>query len=110
MHHWCLAVLRMKEQKIEYFDSLGGHNQACVESLQRYVTGVLVTNQKESSQWTIVSLGTKVPQQDNPNDCGVFVCKFADYCSREQDFNFSQQDIPFFRTQMVLQIFQSQLK
>jgi Ulp1 family protease len=37
------------------------------------------------------------PKQSNFSDCGVFICKFMDYITRERRFDFSQNDMEYFR-------------
>lgn len=37
------------------------------------------------------------PTQYNYADCGVFLCKFMDYISREESLTFDQEDITYFR-------------
>lgn len=37
------------------------------------------------------------PFQDNGLDCGVFVCTFAEYLSRNHDFNFDHTHMVSFR-------------
>ena len=44
------------------------------------------------------------PQQCNGNDCGVFVCETARCKARGQPLSFGQQDIPFIRKCMALEI------
>lgn len=34
IHHWCLAVIEPKVKSITYYDSLGGTNTECLESLR----------------------------------------------------------------------------
>ena len=35
--HWCLAAIDLNKKAITYYDSLGGDNTACVESLAEYL-------------------------------------------------------------------------
>jgi len=42
-------------------------------------------------------LTAKCPSQKNGVDCGVFVCVFAEYLSRNAPFNFTQQHMFSFR-------------
>ena len=45
-----------------------------------------------------------IPQQRNGFDCGVFMCKNADYHARDGLLNFTQADIDYFRRRIVLEI------
>jgi sentrin-specific protease 1 len=49
------------------------------------------------------------PRQHNGYDCGVFICQFAEYASRQAKFDFSQADIKEFREQMVFEIIEKRL-
>ena len=42
----------------------------------------------------------EVPMQKNNKDCGVFVCKYADFYAKGQSFNFTQNNMTNFRHQM----------
>ena len=44
------------------------------------------------------------PKQNNYYDCGVFVCKFMDYITREQKMNFTQVDMEYFRTLIGIEL------
>jgi sentrin-specific protease 1 len=50
-----------------------------------------------------------IPQQTNSNDCGVFMCLFADYVSRDAPYEFGQADMPAFRRQIVISILDNNL-
>ena len=49
------------------------------------------------------------PQQDNGSDCGVFVCKVAEFISRETSLTFSQEDMAYYRKRMIWEIANNQL-
>lgn len=49
------------------------------------------------------------PQQLYQYDCGVFLCMFAEYLSRNVPLNFSQSDIMHFRKQLHLEIMNGKL-
>ncbi len=50
------------------------------------------------------------PRQDNYYDCGVFACQFLETISRGEDqFLFSQKDIPYLRRRMIWEIGKAQL-
>jgi Ulp1 family protease len=46
--------------------------------------------------WDILP-GVEVPQQENNYDCGVFVCRFAEYRSRDINFDFTQASMDAYR-------------
>lgn len=50
-----------------------------------------------------------IPQQMNGSDCGMFSCMFAEYISRNVPISFSQNDMPYFRRKMVLEIVEGRL-
>ncbi|XP_069364688.1 uncharacterized protein [Maniola hyperantus] len=35
--HWCLSLIKFREKKIHYLDSMGGQNQACLDALLKYL-------------------------------------------------------------------------
>jgi hypothetical protein len=83
-----------------------------IKNLETYVRDEYKT--KKNGEFDIGSLeihtpGPDAPQQQNVYDCGVFMCKFADYLARDLPLTFSQRNIPFFRKQMALQIVQASM-
>lgn len=50
-----------------------------------------------------------IPRQDNGNDCGVFSCIFAEVISRNKQINFTQENIPYFRDRMIVEILEGKL-
>jgi Ulp1 family protease len=44
------------------------------------------------------------PQQSNDFDCGMFVCKYADYLSSGCSLTFDQSLFPYFRKRMLIEI------
>ncbi|VDN60599.1 unnamed protein product [Dracunculus medinensis] len=43
------------------------------------------------------------------SDCGVFVCKFAEFISRRADIIFTQEHMPYYRQRMVYEICRQKL-
>ena len=106
--HWTLAVINFQQSRFEYYDSLHGqppHNLFI--NLRRYVKDEAATHSSlpdyDLSEWTEYTPGD-IPAQDNGYDCGVFICKFADYLSENLDLDFTQRDTPYFRDRMVLEL------
>jgi sentrin-specific protease 1 len=109
-NHWCLAVVNFSEKRFEYYDSLGGENKKCLERLERYVKDEYKTKHNgefDTSQWEFHT-PLDIPHQQNGYDCGVFMCKFADYSSKNKPFNFSQNHMKYFRHRMILEIMKKQ--
>ena len=58
--------------------------------------------------WSQV-IAKEIPQQMNGADCGMFMCKFAEYCSRRAKFTFRQKHMPDYRDRMVYEIVKNNL-
>jgi len=107
--HWCLACVSIKRKRIEYYDSMGGTNIHCRKCLRQYITDeykLKYSKELDLSEWTDHAPGSKVPQQQNTYDCGVFMCIFAAHVTQNKSFGFSQNDMPFFRKRIMLDILQ----
>jgi len=109
--HWCLAVIDMTEQKVDYYDSMGGQNNNCLNALKTY----LLEEHKDKKKSELCLDGWRfsclqdIPQQMNGSDCGMFTCKFAEYASRRAPINFSQDNMPYFRRRMIYEIIKLKL-
>ncbi|XP_045185319.2 sentrin-specific protease 1-like isoform X2 [Mercenaria mercenaria] len=109
--HWCLAVINFKKKDIQYYDSMGGNNQKCLNALRQYLCDESLDKKKTEfnlNGWnsTIVK---DIPQQMNGSDCGMFACKYAEYITREASITFTQEDMPYFRRRMVYEIVSAKL-
>ncbi|NWI97585.1 SENP2 protease, partial [Pitta sordida] len=117
--HWTLLVIEIRKKTIKYFDSLGQKGDNICKTLLQYL-------QEESrekrnleltvSEWTLrnpkfpfLYIPQEIPQQTNGSDCGVFVCKYADFISRDKPITFTQEHMPYFRRRMVWEIIHQQL-
>ncbi|OQV20328.1 Sentrin-specific protease [Hypsibius exemplaris] len=117
MHsHWCLAVISLKEKNIKYYDSLGHDNLQCFALLRGYLEEESKDKKKTDfrldwEEWNFVSVANEecLPQQRNMCDCGVFMLKFADFISRGKALTFSQDNMPYFRRRIVVEILKQKL-
>ena len=106
--HWCLAIINKKEQKLQYFDSDGGQD----EEVLKFVAMYFVDEVKHKSGEVIdLSLWNheytkNLPRQENNYDCGMFMIKYADFCSSSADIGlcFGQADMSYFRQRVVKEI------
>jgi len=109
-NHWTLALVNFYDKRFEYFDSLSGGDGGVLGDLRRYLKDEHLDKKKESwddagwtdHTWTPQRNGT--PRQRNGWDCGVFMCKTADYLSQDAKLTFSQDDMTYFRRRLVLEI------
>lgn len=111
--HWTLAVVDFKKPGVYYYDSqMTGANKEC------FLNVLLKYLQDEHKDKKGVDLDVSkfearvmegIPRQLNGSDCGVFVCKTAEFLSRRAPLNFSQEDMPNFRKQMIWEIYKDTL-
>ncbi|XP_017336876.1 sentrin-specific protease 2 isoform X1 [Ictalurus punctatus] len=111
--HWSLAVVDFRAKSVRSYDSMGQrHDDICNLILMYMKEEYEVKKGKdlEILKWTVTSLrATEVPQQKNGSDCGVFVCKYADYIARGRPFTFRQCHMPYFRKVMIWEILNQKL-
>ena len=82
--HWCLAVIYMQEQRIQYYDSMNGKGRSCMEALKQYLKDEMMHKKKQvldTSTWTCLPTQPNTPQQQNGIDCGVFSTMCAHFIS-----------------------------
>ncbi|KAK7154980.1 hypothetical protein R3I93_009816 [Phoxinus phoxinus] len=111
--HWSLAVVDFKSKSVLSYDSMGQrHDDICNLILLYLKEEFKVKKGKDldMSKWTLSSLRpSEIPQQKNGSDCGVFVCKYADYISRGRNLTFRQNHMPYFRKVMIWEILNQKL-
>lgn len=110
--HWTLGVINFRDKRVEYYDSMGGTNETVLKNLLQWVADELETKKGEildRSEWSMVAHGRDVPQQTNTDDCGVFLCKFADFVSRDAPVNFSADHMKYFRARMAHELLMKRL-
>lgn len=105
--HWSLCVVNFKEKSVEHYDSLGSKNSPCGKVLMKWVVDEAKHKKKielDESEWKLICHGSRVPQQCNSDDCGVFLCKFADYVAKGREMDFGPDHINYFRGRMASEI------
>ncbi|KAK3758616.1 hypothetical protein RRG08_019526 [Elysia crispata] len=109
--HWCLCVVDMAKKIITYYDSMGAENNQCLQAVLNYINDESIAKKQtpiKRSEWTLVNAEDN-PQQMNGSDCGMFMCKYAEYITRQKDLSFTQEDMPYFRKRMVYEIMSKKL-
>ena len=108
--HWCLATIDMEAKLIVYYDSLGGKNNPALRLIDSFLQQEHLTKRGSALGINYEKMNAKnIPQQKNGSDCGMFVCKFAEYLSRKAEFTFSQSNMPYFRKRMMYEITRNEL-
>lgn len=109
--HWCMAIISLRDKYIRYYDSMGQPNKRVLDALEQYLKDESLDKKKQPfcmDGWLKESVAD-CPRQMNGSDCGVFSCMFAEYLCRDHRINFSQDNMPYFRQKMILEICTGQL-
>lgn len=131
MEHWILVAIEMELCKIVYYDGKYNEEEAkmvlqlvmgCIKNFNLYIQDVLDTvfsylkdehlakkgYPLKQDKW-MLKFAKERPRQYNNRDCGLFVCKFAEYLSRRAELTFCQENIFGFRQQMMAEILLNKL-
>lgn len=104
--HWCMAIIDFRDRSIRYYDSMGSPNNRCIEALRNYLE--VEHMDKKSAKYDTNDFELEnmedIPQQMNGSDCGMFACTFAEFVTRNAKITFKQEDMPYFRKKMVVEI------
>lgn len=111
--HWCLLVVNLKGETMEYYDSLGGKAKRDIfDKFQIYMEENKSNFSKTKGAkfaFARIDKEKKIPQQSNGYDCGVFVCIYALYLARNAPLNFSGRDVKNFRQMMKYELLTGKL-
>ncbi|PWN32554.1 cysteine proteinase, partial [Meira miltonrushii] len=116
--HWVCAAINMRKLRFEYYDSMHSYNRKAFDVLSDYVHNEY--NDKKKGEFGQLDLSgwkryfsQQSPIQANGFDCGVFASMTIEQLSRrndesdaeeEEEWNFSQDDMPYLRKRMVYEI------
>ncbi|XP_022227448.1 sentrin-specific protease 1-like [Drosophila obscura] len=110
--HWTLAVIDIPGQSIQYYDSLGGTHDQLLKALEVYLAKESRDKRKkklDTTKWSKEHVAA-MPRQTNFNDCGVYVCFIAEHLTRQRRLRFRKKNVPDYRTQMLLEIYEECLR
>ncbi|CAK9078403.1 Putative ubiquitin-like-specific protease 1B [Durusdinium trenchii] len=112
--HWAMGAIDLKEKGFRYFDSMFSKPPSnFVAFLRRYLQDEHKAKKgKEISgveDWQLL-VPSKVPQQKNGYDCGVFTCFFADCFSAGKSLSFEQEDMPTLRMRIAARVLKADEK
>ncbi|XP_049767885.1 sentrin-specific protease 1-like [Schistocerca cancellata] len=109
--HWCMVAINFKKKTICYYDSVNSSNNVCLKLLWDYLNSESMDKRNEEFNydgWKTENV-KEIPQQVNTSDCGVFCCVYSDCICRNASFNFSQEDMPYFRKKIAYEILSKKL-
>ena len=104
--HWYLVTIDNDAKAIVYYDSWGKHHKSVLKMIASYLESEHLDkkgSKLDLGKWRQIT-AQNIPQQNNGWDCGMFVCKYAEYLSRRAEFTFKQYNMPYFRRRMVYEI------
>ena len=93
---------------------MGSRTTKYIDALLKYLQHEANNKNKPeiiTAEWELVTCDiATTPQQNNSNDCGVFILMFADFILENIPLiNFNQSDIPMFRKKICLHITRGEL-
>jgi hypothetical protein len=86
--HWTVAVIDIKNKRLEYFDSLLGQDDECLEHLAQYLVDEFKNKRGEDREEILDwkrHYPKNIPRQRNGYDCGVFLSLFANSLAVEAE-------------------------
>ena len=104
--HWSLVLIDMQLQSIKYYDSMRKKFKRCLDALELYISKEHLDKKGtalDTSRWSKETV-KGIPMQKNGFDCGVFVCKYAEFLSRRAELSFCREDMVHFRSRMKYEI------
>ncbi|TFK41363.1 cysteine proteinase [Crucibulum laeve] len=111
--HWTAAAINFRKKRLESYDSMGMAKEKVFKVLHLYLDEEHRNKKKKPFDFTGWEnwAPDDTPQQENGYDCGVFTCQFLEALSRgEEDFIFTQKDMPYLRRRMIWEIGNSKLR
>lgn len=108
--HWALVGVNIPNKTISFYDSQGLHLKFCTENILKYLmTEAKEKNHPEFLQGWQTTVKKCIPQQKNDFDCGVFMLQYCKCLAQEQNFLFSQEDMPRIRKRIYKELCERRL-
>jgi len=122
-NHWTLACVYIPVKEIHYFDTYieVGNEGECeyTDKSDYYMGGLIMWIIDEGKRrgeiqteegWSLINRSHDIPQQGNHHDCGVFTIVCADFLTDNLLLEYSQNDMPFWRKKIGIDILRGQLR
>ncbi|CAF1117201.1 unnamed protein product, partial [Brachionus calyciflorus] len=105
-NHWILCSIDNLKCTVEVYDSFQEEYTNLIPNIKAYLNLKYTQyfNLELTFHW-VFSYANNIPTQTNTYDCGVFMCKFAEFLSKGSKlFTFLSKDIDFYRKNILLSI------
>jgi len=106
--HWTMVLIDMEERKVYFYDSMSGNGKEVADFVIRYLKDEWADKKGRNFPFIPFTQGKApkdLPQQNNGNDCGAFVCAFGECLARgliPSTSIFSQADLGYWRSRIGL--------
>jgi Ulp1 family protease len=111
-NHWALSAVDVDNMTITYYDSLKismiGADvlfEKLANVFSNYIRHKLQI--ENNRRWKYIVADN--PKQKNGDDCGVFVCRFMEYLTRNERFDFEQCDMEYIRVLITIELLEGEL-
>jgi len=109
-HHWILVVLDTEVCRLVLYDSLSRSYNHILEKLQLFFLNMYKIYYLTEPSFTFFTThASLLPLQKNSYDCGVYICKFAEFICKKRDFTFCDNDMLRYRRKIVLSILRNKV-
>jgi sentrin-specific protease 1 len=91
--HWSLAVINIKEKRLEYRDSLSSSitGNRIITNLAKYIYDEHKRHygkELDLSEWSkLIFIAEEIAQQNDTNACGIYTCEFIRAIVQDREFN-----------------------
>ena len=108
--HWILVSINLKEETIFAYDSLNYDTTDVLDTMKKYINDEHIDKKGSEFDFSDFQYGNaNAPKQENQSDCGMFVCKYCDFISRNEALTFTQDDMQYYRIRMIYEIINYEL-
>jgi sentrin-specific protease 1 len=99
-NHWVLVVVDLLKRTVSYYDSFGEKDVECTTNVVKWIKNVYSKQNDAERKWNVIYVSN--PKQSNKYDCGVFVCKYAEYAALGCKIDFEESNMEYFRRRILI--------
>ena len=103
--HWILVVVDIETSRLVLYDSFSRKYNHILEKISSFLSHMYKFYYNSELSWNFHLIHSRsFPIQRNSFDCGMYVCKFAEFLIYKRAFTFDDSSMPRYRRKMVLSI------